>query len=57
MVALYQLELHALRQEAMRVREVKSAVKDQMDDARSSIEVDQASELLKNERCVLQYIP
>ncbi len=43
--------------EAMRVREVKSAVKDQMDDARSSIEVDQASELLKNERCVLQYIP
>ncbi|HBK88402.1 MAG: acyl-CoA thioesterase [Cyclobacteriaceae bacterium] len=43
--------------EAMRVREVKSAVKDQMDDARSNIEVDQASELLKNERCVLQYIP
>ena len=43
--------------EAMRVREVKSAVKEQMDDARSSIEVDRASELLKNERCVLQYIP
>ncbi|HQQ96751.1 MAG TPA: acyl-CoA thioesterase [Cyclobacteriaceae bacterium] len=43
--------------EAMRVRGVKSAVKDQMDDARSSIEVDRAAELLKNERCVLQYIP
>lgn len=43
--------------EAMRVREVKSAVKEQMDDARSNIEVDHASELLKNERCVLQYIP
>ena len=43
--------------EAMRVREVKSAVKEQMDDARSSIEVDRAFELLKNERCVLQYIP
>jgi uncharacterized protein (TIGR00369 family) len=43
--------------EAMRVREVKSVVKDQMDDARSNIEVDHASDLLKNERCVLQFIP
>jgi len=41
--------------EAMRVREIKAAVKEQMDDARSTIEVDHAAELLKNERCILQF--
>ncbi len=41
--------------EAMRVREIKAAVKEQMDDAHSSIEVDNATELLKNERCILKF--
>jgi acyl-CoA hydrolase len=39
--------------EALRVREIKAAVKEQMDDARSTIQVDSATELLKNERCIL----
>jgi acyl-CoA hydrolase len=42
--------------EAMRMREIKQAVKDQMDDARSHIEVKNADALLKNERCMIQYI-
>jgi uncharacterized protein (TIGR00369 family) len=41
--------------EAMRVREIKAAMKEQMDDARSSIQVENARELLKDERCVLKY--
>jgi len=40
--------------EAMRMKEIKNAVREQMDDARSHIEVDRAHEILKNERCVLQ---
>lgn len=39
--------------EAMRVREIKEAMKEQMDDARSSIDIKRAGELLKDERCVL----
>ncbi len=39
--------------EALRVREIKAAMKEKMDDVKSSIEVDNASELLKNERCVI----
>jgi uncharacterized protein (TIGR00369 family) len=39
--------------EALRVREIKAAVKEQMDDARSTIQVDSATELLKYERCIL----
>ena len=42
--------------EAMRMREIKQAVKEQMDDARSHIEVKNADALLKNERCMIQYI-
>jgi uncharacterized protein (TIGR00369 family) len=40
--------------EAMRVREIKAAMKEQMDDARSSIDIGHASELLKDERCILK---
>lgn len=40
--------------EAMRMKEIKNAVREQMDDARSHIEVERAQEILKNERCVLQ---
>lgn len=39
--------------EAMRMKEIKSAVREKMDDAKSHIEVDRAHELLKNERCIL----
>ncbi len=42
--------------EAMRVREIKAAMKEQMDDARSSIDIDRAGELLNNERCILKLI-
>lgn len=39
--------------EAMRMKEIKSAVREKMDDAKSHIEVDRAHDLLKNERCIL----
>jgi uncharacterized protein (TIGR00369 family) len=39
--------------ESMRMKEIKNAVRHQMDDARSHIEVDRSAELLKNERCIL----
>lgn len=40
--------------ESLRVREIKTAVKEQMDDVHSNIEVERASEILKNERCILK---
>ena len=36
----------------MRVKEIKNAIREKMDDAKSNIEVAKANELLKNERCV-----
>ncbi len=39
--------------EAMRVREIKEKIREEMDDAKSTIEVANAKELLKNERCVI----
>lgn len=39
--------------EAMRMKEIKNRVKDQMDDARSRIELARATEILKDERCIL----
>lgn len=41
--------------EAMRMKEIKNAVREQMDDARSHIEVERAQEILKNERCIMQF--
>lgn len=41
--------------EAMRVREIKAAMKEQMDDARSGIDVENAGALLKDERCILKF--
>jgi len=41
--------------EAMRMKEIKSAVREQMDDAKSHIEVENASEVLKDQRCKIQY--
>jgi uncharacterized protein (TIGR00369 family) len=39
--------------EAMQLKEIRNAMKERMDDARSHIEVERAQEILKNERCVV----
>jgi uncharacterized protein (TIGR00369 family) len=39
--------------EAMRMKEIKTKVKEELNDAKSSIEVSRAAEILKNERCIL----
>jgi len=41
--------------EALNLRTIKQSTKQKMDDARSHIEVGNAADLLKNERCILQY--
>jgi uncharacterized protein (TIGR00369 family) len=40
--------------EAMRMKEIKDAVREKMDDAKSHIEVESASTLLKDQRCKIQ---
>jgi len=40
--------------EAMRIREIKEAMRVQMDDAKSHIEVERAEEILKDQRCKIQ---
>jgi len=40
--------------EAMRVREIKEKVREEMDDAKSTIEVKNAGEVLKAERCIIR---
>ena len=39
--------------EAMRMKEVKSKINEHMDDARSHLEVENAAEILKTERCII----
>lgn len=41
--------------EALRMKEIKGAVKDKMNDAKSHVEVERAQELLKGERCLIVY--
>jgi hypothetical protein len=41
--------------ECLRMKDIKQSVKEKMDDASSQIEVDRAGEILKNERCTIQY--
>lgn len=41
--------------ESMKMKEIKNAVREQMDDAKSHIHVERAGELLKNERCILSF--
>jgi uncharacterized protein (TIGR00369 family) len=43
--------------ECLRMKEIKSAVKEKMDDARSHIEVKNAHQILKSERCIIHYTP
>jgi uncharacterized protein (TIGR00369 family) len=40
--------------EAINMKSIRSKVKEEMDDAKSNIQVGQASELLKNERCQIK---
>jgi uncharacterized protein (TIGR00369 family) len=42
--------------ESMKMKEIKSAVREQMDDVRSHIHVEQADTLLKNERCIISIV-
>lgn len=39
--------------ESMRMKEIKQSVRDKMDDAKSHIEVKNAEDLLKDERCII----
>lgn len=39
--------------EAMRLKEIRIKVKEQLNDAKSSIEISHAAEILRNERCIL----
>ena len=41
--------------ESMRMKEIKQSVNAKMDDAKSKIAVDDAEQLLKNERCIIAY--
>ncbi len=40
--------------EAIHVKGIKEKVRDEMDDAKSTIEITNAKEILKNERCIIQ---
>ncbi|HTJ50155.1 MAG TPA: acyl-CoA thioesterase [Cyclobacteriaceae bacterium] len=42
--------------EALKMKEVKNKVKEEMDDARSSIQVHNSAELLKGERCEIRLL-
>jgi uncharacterized protein (TIGR00369 family) len=41
--------------EALRMREIKNKVREELNDAKSEIDVSRGSELLKNERCTLKF--
>src|SRR5690606_9055666 len=41
--------------ECMRLKEIKQAAKERMDDVRSHIEVENAEQILREERCVIRY--
>ena len=42
--------------EAMKMKEIKSKIKEEMDDVKSSIHVEQAADLFKNERCIIRLV-
>jgi uncharacterized protein (TIGR00369 family) len=43
--------------ESMHMKEIRNKIKEEMDDAKSSIEVANAAELLRTERCIIEYLP
>ncbi|MCI0750577.1 MAG: acyl-CoA thioesterase [Flammeovirgaceae bacterium] len=40
--------------ESMKMKEIKNAVREQMDDAKSKVHVENAEQFLKSERCIIQ---
>jgi uncharacterized protein (TIGR00369 family) len=40
--------------EAMKMKEIKNKVREEMDDAKSQIHLENASEILQNERCIIK---
>lgn len=42
--------------EAIKMKEIKSKMKEEMDDARSHIHIESAVDLLRSERCILQLV-
>lgn len=42
--------------EAIKMKEIKSKMKEEMDDARSHIHLESAADLLRNERCILKLV-
>lgn len=42
--------------ECMRMKEIKEAVREKMDDAKSRIEVKNAAHILRDERCIIRYV-
>jgi uncharacterized protein (TIGR00369 family) len=43
--------------EALRMKEIKNKIKEEMNDIKSKIEIENAVELLKNERCIISLNP
>jgi uncharacterized protein (TIGR00369 family) len=41
--------------EAMRMKEIRGAIREQMDDAKSHVEVENANEILKDQRCKIVF--
>ena len=41
--------------ESMQMREIESSIKDKLNDAKSSIELKRASEILKDQRCIITH--
>jgi len=41
--------------ESLRMKDIKQKVRDEMDDAKSAVDVARAKEILKNERCVIKF--
>lgn len=41
--------------ESMRMREIENSIKEKMDDVKSKSEVQRAREILKDQRCIIQY--
>ncbi|MCD9015331.1 acyl-CoA thioesterase [Parachryseolinea silvisoli] len=40
--------------EAMRMKEIRQKMKEEMDDAKSTVDLSQATEMLRTERCIIQ---
>ena len=41
--------------EAMRLKEIRSKVREEMDDTKSHVDIDNAKSILKSERCIINY--